>query len=86
LKPAREQLGELLLELNQPALALKEFKATLLQEPNRFRAVYGAAHGARLAGDSGAHGYYRQLLSICKNADGRPELEEARAYAAGGAQ
>jgi len=26
LKPAREQLGELLLELNQPALALKEFK------------------------------------------------------------
>jgi hypothetical protein len=86
LKPAREQLGELLLELNQPALALKEFKATLLQEPNRFRAVFGAAHGARLAGDSGAHGYYRQLLSICKNADGRPELEEARAYAAGGAQ
>ena len=86
LKPAREQLGELLLELNQPALALKEFKATLLQEPSRFRALYGAAHAARLAGDSGAHEYYRQLLSICKNADGRLELEEARAHTARGAQ
>ena len=84
LKPAREQLGELLLKLNQPALALKEFEATLVQEPNRFRALYGAAHAAKLAGNASANGYYLQLLSICKNADlSRSELEEARQNTAG---
>jgi hypothetical protein len=84
LKPAREQLGELLLKLNQPALALKEFEATLVQEPNRFRAIYGAAHAAKLAGNNSAKVYYLQLLSICKNADlSRSELEEARQNTAG---
>lgn len=84
LKPAREQLGELLLELNQPALALQEFEATLVQEPNRFRAIYGAAHAAKLAGDGKkAHRYFLHLLSVCKNADDRPELQEGRTYPVG---
>jgi tetratricopeptide (TPR) repeat protein len=80
LKPAREQLGELLLELNQPVLALKEFEATLVQEPNRFRAIYGAAHAAKLAGDTEkARMYYQHLLLICQKADSdRLELQEAR--------
>ena len=47
--PARELLGEMLLELKQPAAALKEFQATLKKEPNRFRAVYGAARSAELS-------------------------------------
>ena len=51
LAPARELLGEMLLQLKQPAEALKEFEATLKKEPNRFRALYGAAHAAALAGD-----------------------------------
>src|SRR5262249_20184101 len=33
--PARELLGEMLLELNQPAQALVEFEASLVREPNR---------------------------------------------------
>jgi hypothetical protein len=80
LKPAREQLGEMLLLANQPAQALKEFEETLTREPRRFRAVYGAAHAAQLAGDRvKAHGYYRQLVEICKASDtDRPELQEAR--------
>jgi len=80
LKPARELLGELLLEFDQPQLALKEFEATLIQEPNRFRAIYGAAHAARLAGDGGkARAYYQRLLLVCRNAEvNRPELQEAR--------
>ncbi len=49
--PARELLGEMLLEVKQPAAALKEFQATLKKEPNRFRAVYGAAKAAALSGD-----------------------------------
>ena len=43
LAPARELVGEMLLQLNQPADALKEFEATLKKEPNRFRALSGAA-------------------------------------------
>jgi len=80
LKPAREQLGEMLLLANQPAQALKEFEETLTREPRRFRAVYGAAHSAQLAGDRvKARAYYRQLVEVCKASDtDRPELQEAR--------
>ena len=82
--PARELLGEMLLEMKQPAEALKEFQATLKKEPNRFRAIYGAAKAASLAGDkTAARTYYGQLLKICAKADaqGRPELAEARKFA-----
>ncbi len=51
LAPAREMLGEMLLDVKQPAAALKEFEATLKREPNRFRALYGAARAASLSGD-----------------------------------
>lgn len=80
LKPAREQLGEMLLMDHQPAAALKEFEETLTREPRRFRAVYGAAHAASLAGDSvKARKYYAELVEICKSADTeRAELMEAR--------
>jgi tetratricopeptide (TPR) repeat protein len=83
LAPARELLGEMLLELKRPSEALVEFQATVKKEPNRFRAVYGAAKSAALAGDKAkARTYYSQLLEICKKADspGRPELAEARAF------
>jgi hypothetical protein len=83
LAPAREFLGEMLLEMKQPAQALVEFQATMKKEPNRFRGVYGAAKAASLAGDRAtARTYYAQLLEICKSADaqGRPELAEARAF------
>jgi tricorn protease len=83
--PARELLGDMLLEVKQPAAALKEYQATLKKEPNRFRAVYGAAKAAELAGDrAAAQTYYRQLLKICEKGDtpGRAELVEARKLAA----
>ncbi len=84
LTPARELLGELLLELKQPSAALKEFTATLTKEPNRFRALYGAAEAAKLAGDrQTAQTYFRQLLKVAERADkpGRLELAEARSEA-----
>ncbi|MBA2704204.1 MAG: hypothetical protein H0U60_10165 [Blastocatellia bacterium] len=49
--PAREQLGELLLELKQPTAALQEFETSLRSAPNRFNGLYGAARAARLAAD-----------------------------------
>ena len=81
LAPARELLGEMLLQLGQPADALKEFEATLVKEPNRFRALHGAAQAAKLAGKrDAAEKYYTQLVAMCERADkpGRPELQEAR--------
>lgn len=81
LAPAREQLGEMLLDTNAAAPALKEFEATLRKEPNRFRALAGAARAAAAIGDRAvAKRYYAQLLKICARADrpGRPELVEAR--------
>jgi hypothetical protein len=83
LAPARELLGEMLLELKEPAAAIAEFQATLEKEPNRFRAVYGVARAAQLAGDSAtARTAFGRLLAICEHADrpGRPELVEARRF------
>jgi tetratricopeptide (TPR) repeat protein len=87
LAPARELLGDMLLQLNRPAEALKEYEKTMAKEPNRFRAVYGAAHSAKLAGDEqAARRYSAELLKICSNADrpGRQELADARAMAGAG--
>ena len=81
LAPARELLGEMLLELNQPAEALEQFEATLQTEPQRFRALYGAAHAARLSGNRAtSQEYLRELLRSCTRADqpSRPEIAEAQ--------
>jgi hypothetical protein len=50
LAPARELLADMLMELNRPADALPEYRRTLLKEPNRRRAVAGAARAAALSG------------------------------------
>jgi tetratricopeptide (TPR) repeat protein len=47
--PAREQLGSLLLEQNQPALALKEFQTALTNAPGRRGALQGTARAAQLS-------------------------------------
>ena len=81
LAPARELLGELLLELKRPSEALKEFEATLTKEPNRFRSLYGAAEAAKRAGNHPtAQTYFQKLLKVTEHADkpGRQELAEAR--------
>ena len=81
LAPARELLGEMFLELKQPKEALAAFQKTMAKEPNRFRAVAGAAAAATQAGDRvSARTYDQQLLTICARADmpGRPEIQMAR--------
>ena len=82
--PARELLGDMLLEVGQPAQALAEYEASQLREPNRFRGYYGAARAADAAGDQvKAKIYYGRLLDLAKSADtARPELAAARAYVA----
>ena len=82
--PTRELLGELLLELNQPAEALREFEGTLMAEPNRFRSLFGAAQAAERSRDTDkARAFYAKVVSLCERADTqRPELQQAKAYVA----
>jgi Flp pilus assembly protein TadD len=81
--PARELLGEMLLELKQPQAALKEFEASQLREPNRFRNYLGSARAAEMAGDGAkAAAYYQKLLALAKDGDGtRPELASVKKLA-----
>lgn len=82
LSPAREQLGELLLELKQPTAALAEFESSLRRAPNRFNGLLGAARSAKLAGDhTRAKAFYEKLTALSRHADtARPEIQEAKAF------
>ena len=82
--PARELLGEMLLELKQPAQARVEFEATLRTAPDRFNALSGAARAAKLSGDNEkARMYYGRLLAISDHADReRQALQDARSLLA----
>lgn len=84
LSPIRELLGELLLEANEPAQALKEFETSLRDNPNRYRSFAGAAKAADRAADRAlAKNYYEKLVSLAGNADtSRPDLVAAKQYLA----
>jgi tetratricopeptide (TPR) repeat protein len=80
--PARELLGEMLLEAGNAREALVAFEATMQKEPNRFRGAFGAARAAEALGNKAAAAkYYRQVVAIAKDSDNqRPELKRARSF------
>lgn len=81
LAPAREMLGDMLLEMKRPAEARVELEAVMKKEPNRFRAVYLAARAADAAGDTAqARRYFTQVVEMSPKGDpaARPELAEAK--------
>jgi tetratricopeptide (TPR) repeat protein len=80
--PARELLGEMLLEAGNAKDALTAFEATIKKEPNRFRGAFGAARAAEALGNKAAAAkYYRQVITIAKDSDNqRPELKRARSF------
>ena len=84
LSPIRELLGELLLDANEPAQALKEFEASLRSNPNRYRSFAGAAQAAERAGDRAqAKSYYEKLVTLAAQADNaRPGLAAAKQFLA----
>src|SRR6266496_709153 len=84
LVPAREQLGDLLLRLDRPKEAQREFEAALKIYPARFRGLYGAAQAAQQIGEKEkAHRYYAKLIEQTTKADGsRSELAQLREYRA----
>jgi hypothetical protein len=60
--PAREQLGELLLQQNQPQQALREFRAALVLAPGRRGALLGGAEAAERSGDARTAAQMRAAL------------------------
>jgi hypothetical protein len=84
LSPMRELLGELLLEARQPALAQREFDASLQIVPNRYRSLAGAARAAvMLKHEEDARGYYERLQTLTQDAETeRPAIVAAREYLA----
>ena len=81
IKPARELLGEMLMQLKRPADALVEFEATMKKEPTRFRATYDAARAALASNQrQKMYVYYAGLLEIATRAEQplRNELVEAK--------
>ncbi len=74
--PARELLGDLLLQLNKNQEALTAYTATLQKHPNRFNALYGAGLAAEKLGDNqAAKTYFQKLTKIVGNGkSNRPEL------------
>ncbi len=82
--PAREQLGDLLMELGRPGEALVEYEKSLDAFPNRFNSRHGAARAAELAGKRDlARTHYEHLLEMAGKGDGRrEELDQARRFMA----
>jgi tetratricopeptide (TPR) repeat protein len=80
--PARELLGDMLLQLKRPAEALKEFETVQTREPERFRSYNGAAQAAMQSGDKAkAKRYFTKLVEVAGQGT-RPELAQARAFLA----
>ena len=81
LLPARELLGEMLLELKRPDEALKEFETSQTREPERFRGLYGTAQAAAQRGDTAkAKQYFARLVEVAGQGATRPELAQARTF------
>ena len=82
LYPMRELLGDMLLQMGQAALALREYEGSLKENPNRYRGLYGAARAAEVAGDhQKAAAYFEKLVTLTKSADSaRPEIAQAKAF------
>lgn len=82
IKPSHELFGEILLRANRPKEAAQAFQTALARQPNRVRALLGAARAADKSGDTKtATESYAKLLKICSKADTRTkDLIEAQDY------
>lgn len=80
--PARELLGDMLLQMNKPDEALKSYEADLQRHRNRFNGIYGAAFAAEKSNNFEKANIYYQLLTSIANSphSNRPELETARLF------
>jgi tetratricopeptide (TPR) repeat protein len=79
--PARELLGDMLIQMGHTAKASEAYQEDLEKHPNRFNALHGAGLAAEKSGDKEkAKFYYQQLSDISAINSTRPELEAARLF------
>jgi hypothetical protein len=80
--PARELLGDMLLQLKQTGEALTAYETVLKKSPNRFNSLYNAGVASEKLGDNPKTVFYfKQLLAVADNINSdRPELTEARSF------
>ena len=80
--PARDLLGDMLIDMGKPAMALVAYEKSLQISPNRFYSLYGAGYAAELSGNSEkATMYYQELIKVAANADSpRPRIDKAKEY------
>lgn len=79
--PARELLGDLLLELGRPADALAAYERSLEDAPRRLNTLAGAVQAAERAGDrERARRYSAELTSLCGDCK-RPDVQRAKTVA-----
>jgi hypothetical protein len=83
LVPARELLGDMLLEDGQAPEALVAYEMSQKRDPKRFRALWGAGQAADASGETGkARTYYTQLVDMAGAGEARVELVAARDWLA----
>jgi hypothetical protein len=80
--PARELLGDMLLQMNEPGKALEAYEEDLKNHLKRFNGLYGAGLAAERSDNPKKANYYYQQLSGIANSknSNRPELDAARLY------
>jgi hypothetical protein len=83
--PAREMLGDMLLEHHEPLQALTEYEAALKLSPNRFNGLFNAGMASEAAGDRPkALKFYAALLASTDNGahSARPEFDHVKRFMA----
>jgi tetratricopeptide (TPR) repeat protein len=80
--PAREMLGDIMLDAKRPQEALVEYRRALELSPNRFNGLYGAGRAAEMAGDAASARHY--FAALLHSTDGGAQSTRAEiAYAKG---
>ncbi len=78
--PARELLGDMLLQFGRPVEALAAHQGSETPDPKRFRTLWGAGQAAAAAGERDkARDYFARLVDMAGEGQ-RPELAKARKY------
>jgi tetratricopeptide (TPR) repeat protein len=80
--PARELLGDLLMEAGEFPRALAAYEADLKRHQGRFNGLYGAGLAAKNSGDRPtARRYFQQLVAMARpSGQKRPELLKAESF------
>lgn len=73
--PARELLGDLFMQMGEPAKALEAYEENLKRHPGRFNALYGAGLAAKNSGDREKARLFYSLLTATAKTAGRKRSE-----------